>query len=465
MAQDRRPVSRLAEQFFTINPHIAPAAIDAAREDEKSAALGGLFRDDQGRFYNVDHQVPARAGRFLSDAHLSRIFSAACHDRLTPAELKLVKDLLCGHSLREVSARDGVSYETRRNQLKCVFSKFGVSRQTDLLLRLSAFVVAHQEARADARGVRAEGLRSLLAKHWACEQRVYPFTSESGQQLLVAELGPVTGRPVLMIHAAFFCLYPLPSKAHVLNELNIRLIVPLRSGYFGTPLMQEGNRAADALHLDLLAEMISIFRLQDVPVICFATGANYGMALVQRAVIDPARMLCVSADYAGPRGLGTPSLHFRAALRLAETAPRLALRFYRTALAAARSRAATRFGFGKYFGTSKLEATEVSAMMDQSGDLAAFQEIIAASLEGFIYDLPKMKAPLPAIRQDQAQALRFVFAEHEPYSDVGAFQRDRVYGQGQIEIMTGLGRLGILDQPAALFARLLDRRPAKTTAA
>lgn len=53
--------------------------------------------------------------------------------RLSGAETRLVGELLAGGSLREISERLGVRYETARSQLKSVFGKTGTRRQSELV--------------------------------------------------------------------------------------------------------------------------------------------------------------------------------------------------------------------------------------------------------------------------------------------------------------------------------------------
>ena len=56
---------------------------------------------------------------------------------LTPAEIRIVLQLLSGKSLRDSALVAGVSYETARSVLKSVFVKTGTHRQSELVLLLS----------------------------------------------------------------------------------------------------------------------------------------------------------------------------------------------------------------------------------------------------------------------------------------------------------------------------------------
>lgn len=63
----------------------------------------------------------------IEDTILADLFS------LTPAESRLLQCLLQGASPSDYAARKGVSQNTVRNQLKSIFEKTSVRRQTDLI--------------------------------------------------------------------------------------------------------------------------------------------------------------------------------------------------------------------------------------------------------------------------------------------------------------------------------------------
>ncbi|HVI15377.1 MAG TPA: helix-turn-helix transcriptional regulator [Pseudolabrys sp.] len=66
----------------------------------------------------------------------SKITAAFLQNRfdLTPAEVRLVVDLVTGTSLKSSAKTRGVGYETVRRQLKSVFRKTGTHRQSELVL-------------------------------------------------------------------------------------------------------------------------------------------------------------------------------------------------------------------------------------------------------------------------------------------------------------------------------------------
>lgn len=59
---------------------------------------------------------------------------------LTPAEARLAARLSTGESLDSATEAIGISKETGRNQLKSIFLKAGVKRQSELVAMLSLFL-------------------------------------------------------------------------------------------------------------------------------------------------------------------------------------------------------------------------------------------------------------------------------------------------------------------------------------
>lgn len=56
---------------------------------------------------------------------------------LSPAEVRLAEALGRGGRLREIAAAQGIAYETTRSQLRSIFNKLGIGRQTELVALLA----------------------------------------------------------------------------------------------------------------------------------------------------------------------------------------------------------------------------------------------------------------------------------------------------------------------------------------
>jgi DNA-binding CsgD family transcriptional regulator/PAS domain-containing protein len=129
----------------TATPGLAPQpaiVTDIHCEDSYIASPVPLRRAARARREPNRHRVPT-AALFIATPRPMNSVSAGLMARmfgLTNAEVRLVENLAHGLSLPEFAGQFQVSYETARTQLKSVFEKTGVRRQTDLIaitLRLS----------------------------------------------------------------------------------------------------------------------------------------------------------------------------------------------------------------------------------------------------------------------------------------------------------------------------------------
>jgi DNA-binding CsgD family transcriptional regulator len=71
--------------------------------------------------------------------------------RLTPAEIRVVAGLAAGLTLSEISVQAGIAPGTARVQLKQVFAKTGIGRQTDLIRNVCLLAGTVLEPPAGAR--------------------------------------------------------------------------------------------------------------------------------------------------------------------------------------------------------------------------------------------------------------------------------------------------------------------------
>ena len=73
-----------------------------------------------------------RAKRAVSEARLQSLFG------LTSAEARLAAALVGGKGLAEYASTTGISINTAKTQMRQVFEKAGVNRQTDLVRAVAA---------------------------------------------------------------------------------------------------------------------------------------------------------------------------------------------------------------------------------------------------------------------------------------------------------------------------------------
>jgi DNA-binding CsgD family transcriptional regulator len=143
------------------NSRLRQAIVHAARDRLSDCSTGEpvkLRRPRTGRPALLAHVLPcSETGRpFADTAAMAMIFVADPDTRvpvrtgeieraldLTPAEARLAAVVASGAALKEVAAKLGITYLTARTQLRSVFSKTGVCRQSELV-RLIASLEAHR---------------------------------------------------------------------------------------------------------------------------------------------------------------------------------------------------------------------------------------------------------------------------------------------------------------------------------
>jgi len=215
-------------------------ALDQARALDGGRIILKLERDaEEGpRFAYV---LPARelaAGLGLgerSDAMFAVVFPAIEEtDRLwaamresfglTTAEVRLAVKLRDGRALKEAADEMGVSINTVRNQLRAIFDKMGLNRQSDLiraLTELSSVASAMDAEHDDPYGGNAvldtPPVRSLILP--------------DGRRLAYREYGDPRGREILSFHEGMgSSLLPFGTQA-LASELGLRIICAERPGF------------------------------------------------------------------------------------------------------------------------------------------------------------------------------------------------------------------------------------------
>jgi DNA-binding CsgD family transcriptional regulator/PAS domain-containing protein len=120
---------------------------------------------------------------------------------LTPAETRLAARLKDGLTLKEASGELGVTINTVRNQLRAIFEKVGLSRQSDLiraLTQLSSLAGSLEGSLGDHRALGALG-PAIAATERGAVQNAPPlqvFRLADGRRLTWRQYGDPEGKPV-----------------------------------------------------------------------------------------------------------------------------------------------------------------------------------------------------------------------------------------------------------------------------
>lgn len=144
---------------------------------------------------------------------------------LTPAEARLAALLKDGLSLKEAAAELGISVNTARNQIRSVFEKLGVNRQSDLIRHLTELSQLASFIRT-ARGDVAEHFEPSVPG----EVPLSFVTLPDGRKLAWRDYGPRGGVPVVMFPSSVSSSYLWPVETQTAARYGIRLIAVERPG-------------------------------------------------------------------------------------------------------------------------------------------------------------------------------------------------------------------------------------------
>lgn len=223
---------------------------------------------------------------------------------LTPAEARLAQHLENGVTLSEAASAFGLSVFTVRTQLRAIFVKVGVRRQSELALAFKQFdglLNAIALAPAAPQKVRAQaatpGARALLAAAPGLRLHVLP----DGRRLCYREYGDPTGQPVLMFHDSMGSSLAMPGTQALASELGLRIVIPERPG-FGqsdpSPRYDFKSVAADYLKL---AEGLE---LKQMRLVGAASGAAFAIAAAQALGAACGRLMLVAGRGGAPAQAG-----------------------------------------------------------------------------------------------------------------------------------------------------------------
>jgi len=223
---------------------------------------------------------------YANNATMIKILRDAAPDAdLSNAELRLLLQILSGLTLRESAKLDGVSYETKRSQFKSLAMRTGFRTQSEVirvsLLALTAHALDQAGTQSSENETGTDTDQEFLNFFYPNIFRYHGITMGKKRRLRVIEAGPISGNPIIYVHSQTL---PPPSQFNLewLEENNIRLIIPLRSGL----LDPDAERASLTIHRDRATEdlfdTIVLFCGGKCRIIASSTGSAYAINLARQ---------------------------------------------------------------------------------------------------------------------------------------------------------------------------------------
>lgn len=178
------------------------------------------------RIPGEDEGDPARALLWVASQTEPLVSESALRERYgtTPAEVRLIQRLLTAKSLVEIAQESGLSLNTVKTQLQSVFSKVGVSRQSQLvqvIYSLPPWLRRHDAVVDDS---------SPLMTVGAAKSNDQRMSLPDGRRLAWSDSGDPKGMPIVFMHGISGSRHLRHPDDGILAQQGMRLIIPERPG-------------------------------------------------------------------------------------------------------------------------------------------------------------------------------------------------------------------------------------------
>jgi pimeloyl-ACP methyl ester carboxylesterase/DNA-binding CsgD family transcriptional regulator len=202
---------------------------------------------------------------------------------LTAAEARLARKLRDGRSLQEAADELKVSVNTLRNQLRAIFEKMGLKRQSDLVRALT-------ELSSVAGAIETEAAAPAIALV-AEAPPVASIQLQDGRRLAYRDYGAPAGRVILAFHEGMGSSLLPPGTDRLASRLGLRIVCAERPGFGQSDPHPDFTFDAVA---DDMVELCDQLDLQEVRIAAILSGAPSAMQTAIRLGPRATRLLICS---------------------------------------------------------------------------------------------------------------------------------------------------------------------------
>lgn len=169
--------------------------------------------------------VASSNARSLAESGLRKLFGT------TPAETRLIQQLITGRALDEAAQNLSISINTAKTQLKSVFEKVGVKRQSELVHAIYATPLwLKLDGTAPLAAPLPEPTTPSTSEQLGIRTSDSQLTLPDGRRLAWSDTGDTDGLPVILMHAIAGSRHLRHPDDRILYEHGVRLIIPERPG-------------------------------------------------------------------------------------------------------------------------------------------------------------------------------------------------------------------------------------------
>ncbi len=366
--------------------------------------------------------------------------------KLTNKEIAVLFQVVGGLSLREASEEDGVSFETKRAQMKSLCEKMGCAGQLEIVRQTLGQLVylLHLSDREVSHGAIAETfIRQFLTPDVQLSLTRVP----SGRILRVLEFGPKDGRPLLHFHGMMLPIPLIALEPH-LTEHGIRLVVPLREGFLDETSVRSAldTEALIGDSLTGFAEFIEARGMGPVTILGLSFGSILAVRfarlyphLVRRLVLGSVNLSMTVANADARRQQFFKGI---ASLTKAPDIVVLAATKYRDLYGRP---AIGRTILQRIFGENAGDRRVLETMPDEAGVYAMFADYYRNSVPGIVADFTHVMGSWSRDILDVTAPITFLHGTEDPIT--GPQQLDMHRYSGDVHLVEGAGHFLTASHP------------------
>ena len=213
---------------------------------------------------------------------------------LTPAELRLATLLKDGISINDAAGRLGIAVNTARNQLRAIFAKLGVNRQSEMVRHLAELGQLAAYVQSNKKPVAVEHVGQIEN----CDGARRFVELPDGRILSYREYGRPGGTPVLFLHSVLSNSMLLPQEDEEARRLDVRLIVVERPGTGRSTPHKE--MTFDSVGADLV-NLVDALKIDDIYISGRSSGAPFALAAARQLGRRVPRIMLWAARFAADK--------------------------------------------------------------------------------------------------------------------------------------------------------------------
>lgn len=222
---------------------------------------------------------------------------------LTPAELRLASLLKDGVSVNEAASRLGVAVNTARNQLRAIFAKLGVNRQSEMVRHLAELGQLAAFVQSGSTKATKNVSPALQDKCFTNERKFLELPD--GRLLGYREYGQPGGVPVIFLHSVLSNSLLRPHEAEEARRLGVHLVVPERPGTgWSTP---DADMSFESVGQDIVV-LVDHLGFDDVYVSGRSSGAPFALEVTRLLGARVPRLILWAARFAADQDGGRRDL-------------------------------------------------------------------------------------------------------------------------------------------------------------